>query len=319
MRRPLLPLVLALLIAGGGAALALPAARPAAAADCANFPQTGHQVCGTFLAYWQDHGGLAQQGYPVSDLFTEQSTVDGKRYQVQYFERAVFERHPENQPPNDVLLSLVGREALQSRYPGGIPSAVGAQIPAPLTGNCADFPQTGRQACGLFRTYWEANGGLAQQGYPLTGVFNEKSAVDGKTYQVQYFERAVFEYHPEQSADNQVQLSQLGRLRFAARYPNGPDTIDTEFVSLSQITVKTVPNNYVTWSLNVTNISDQPLLSVLVTIVFYDANGNQLDTSIAGATNMNPGETRPAQGLSVKGLGYARYAFKTPEVLVKPQ
>jgi hypothetical protein len=27
---------------------------------------------------------------------------------VQYFERAVFEHHPENAAPNDVLLSLLG-------------------------------------------------------------------------------------------------------------------------------------------------------------------------------------------------------------------
>ncbi|HEY8293142.1 MAG TPA: hypothetical protein VIG44_11670 [Thermomicrobiales bacterium] len=34
----------------------------AAADDCQMFPQTGFQVCGDFLAYWNGHGGLAQQG-----------------------------------------------------------------------------------------------------------------------------------------------------------------------------------------------------------------------------------------------------------------
>jgi hypothetical protein len=29
---------------------------------------------------------------------------------VQYFERARFEYHPENQPPYDVLLGLLGRQ-----------------------------------------------------------------------------------------------------------------------------------------------------------------------------------------------------------------
>ena len=33
------------------------------------------------------------------------SDLDGKSYTVQYFERAVFELHPENQPPFNVLLS----------------------------------------------------------------------------------------------------------------------------------------------------------------------------------------------------------------------
>jgi hypothetical protein len=43
-------------------------------------------------------------------------------YTVQYFERARFERHPENQAPYDVLLGLLGIEALVTRY-GGDPPA----------------------------------------------------------------------------------------------------------------------------------------------------------------------------------------------------
>jgi hypothetical protein len=35
---------------------------------------------------------------------------DGNEYQVQYFERARFELHPENEPPFNVLLGLLGRE-----------------------------------------------------------------------------------------------------------------------------------------------------------------------------------------------------------------
>src|SRR5215216_5934207 len=77
--------------------------------DCRTFPETGKTVCGKFFAYWNTHGGLAQQGYPISGEFKEVSDVDGKTYTVQYFERAVFELHPENAPPYDVLLSLLGK------------------------------------------------------------------------------------------------------------------------------------------------------------------------------------------------------------------
>src|SRR5438874_13349312 len=73
------------------------------------FPETEHSVSGKFLAYWDQHGGLAQQGYPITQEMQEPSDINGKVYTVQYFERAVFERHPENQPPYDVLLSLLGR------------------------------------------------------------------------------------------------------------------------------------------------------------------------------------------------------------------
>src|SRR5215210_1791944 len=84
---------------------------------CQAFAQTGHKVCGKFLSYWQQHGGLAQQGYPISEEFTEVSQLNGKPYLVQYFERAVFEYHPENRPPYDVLLSQLGTFQFRAKYP----------------------------------------------------------------------------------------------------------------------------------------------------------------------------------------------------------
>jgi hypothetical protein len=74
-------------------------------------------VCGRFLQYWLRNGGLAQQGFPITDPFTERSDLDGKEYTVQYFERAVFEQHPENQPPFDVLLSQLGTFQYRVKYP----------------------------------------------------------------------------------------------------------------------------------------------------------------------------------------------------------
>ena len=91
------------------------------AGGCQTFPQTGYTVCGKFLDYWQKHGGLAQQGYPISQQFTETSSLNGKPYTVQYFERAVFELHPENQPPNDVLLSQLGTYLGKQNYTKGFP------------------------------------------------------------------------------------------------------------------------------------------------------------------------------------------------------
>ncbi|HEX8229769.1 MAG TPA: hypothetical protein VF826_10720, partial [Chloroflexia bacterium] len=81
---------------------------PGEAQSSRTFPETGKAVKGIFLEYWDKHGGLPQQGFPISDMFTEVSTLDGKPYTVQYFERAVFEYHPENQPPFNVLLSQLG-------------------------------------------------------------------------------------------------------------------------------------------------------------------------------------------------------------------
>jgi hypothetical protein len=59
---------------------------------------------------------LAQQGLPISDEFEEKSDLDGKTYKVQYFERAVFEFHPEQQPPFNVLLSQLGTFRNRAKY-----------------------------------------------------------------------------------------------------------------------------------------------------------------------------------------------------------
>ena len=179
------------------------------------FPETGKTVKGKFLTYWDTHGGLPQQGFPISDEMQEVSPTDGRTYTVQYFERAVFELHPENQPPNDVLLSLLGVFLYNQKYTtAGAPN----QVPNNEAGSQL-FPETGKRVGGRFLAYWRNNGGLAQQGFPISDEFNEVSELDGKTYKVQYFQRAVFEYHPEQTDPRfQVLLSQLGTFRYRQVY-----------------------------------------------------------------------------------------------------
>ena len=73
------------------------------------------------------------------------------------------------------------------------------------------FPQTGHTLGGGFRSYWEQYGGLFVYGYPITDEIAEKSRIDGKDYTVQYFERARFEYHPENPDKSRVLLGHLGR------------------------------------------------------------------------------------------------------------
>ena len=115
-----------LLLVGFGMAIALAgvltwetfSTQAQTATGCQTFPQTGHNVCGRFLTYWRSHGGLAQQGYPISDEFTEVSPLDGKPYRVQYFERSIFELHPENAAPYNVLLSQLGTFRYKTQYNG---------------------------------------------------------------------------------------------------------------------------------------------------------------------------------------------------------
>ena len=177
------------------------------------FPETGKTLAGLFLDYWQADGGIPQQGYPISDVMIETSDLDGKAYAVQYFERSVFEYHANNLPPYNVLLSQLGTFQYEAKYPKGAPN----QQPNNNTGSVL-FKETGKRLGGKFLEYWNAHGGLAQQGFPISDEFVEKSDLNGKPYLVQYFERAVFELHPENAPPYDVLLSQLGRLRYKARH-----------------------------------------------------------------------------------------------------
>ncbi len=102
---------------------------------CQTFTETGKQVCGRFLEYWKGSGGFAQQGLPLSNEFTEVSDLNGQPYTVQYFERAVFEKHPENAAPYDVLLSQLGTFQFKRKYPNGEPGGTTPPpAPPPVSG-----------------------------------------------------------------------------------------------------------------------------------------------------------------------------------------
>jgi len=161
------------------------------------FPETNFCAQGPFLRYWQAHGGLAINGYPISNEFLE-VLEDGNAYTVQYFERVRMEYHPMNQPPYAILLGQFGRRI----HP--------ADPPAPRIQGARYFAETGHNVRGRFLTYWQRKGGLAQFGYPLSEEFVERLE-DGQDYTVQYFERARFEYHPENRPPYDVLLGQFGR------------------------------------------------------------------------------------------------------------
>jgi hypothetical protein len=201
------------------ALLLLPSLPPPATPDAQaqtnshTFPQTGKTVRDRFLRYWVDHGATAQQGLPISEEMQERSDSDGKVYTVQYFERAVFEAHPDYELPYDVLLSLLGVFQYKQKYPNGAPGQV-----VHTSSNYRLFPETGKRVGCEFLDYWEEHGGLAQQGYPISDEFIEVSDLNGQPYRVQYFERAVFEFHPENEPQNRVLLSQLGTFRYRDKH-----------------------------------------------------------------------------------------------------
>jgi hypothetical protein len=88
---------------------------------CRFIAETGHAVCGDILDTWRANGleldgrpgtseaeSIALYGLPISS--TQVEMVAGEQRTVQWFERARFELHPENEPPYHVLLGLLGNE-----------------------------------------------------------------------------------------------------------------------------------------------------------------------------------------------------------------
>lgn len=291
---------------------------------CQFFPQTNHSVCGPFLKYWKFTGGLAQYGYPISDEFTEQNAPppagDGKLHQVQYFQRARFEYHPEYSTLYNVMLGLLGSEEYQAKYTskGIVPTPA-----PPLPGNhCQSFPQTGFSVCGSFLDYWNASGGLGLQGYPISNVILEQNASppagDGKVHRVQYFQRARFEEHLEnQPPNNQVLLGLLGSEQFAAKNLASLLPTPASITIVSGNNQAAHADSYFANSfvVKVTTANGQPVNGV--SVIFYGppiftqlvAGGIFTDTQTETAT-----ETTDAQGLATSPILLAGTITGTFEV-----
>ncbi len=116
-----------------------------------------------------------------------------------------LEFHPEHAGgPYEVQLGQFGRRIFRERLGHDADPRA-----APIAGQ-AYFSETGHNVDPRFFDYWQRNGGVDQFGYPLSEEFAEQLE-DGRTYRVQYFERARFEHHPENSAPYDIQLGQFGR------------------------------------------------------------------------------------------------------------
>jgi hypothetical protein len=84
-------------------------------------------------------------------------------------------------------------------------SPADAVQPAVAQAGCEFFDITRHNVCSPFLTWWQARGGVANFGYPLS----EATTMDGMT--VQYFERARFEHHPEFAGTVwEVELTRFG-------------------------------------------------------------------------------------------------------------
>jgi Cellulase (glycosyl hydrolase family 5) len=198
--------------------------RPAAAREICFPDQPAITAClaDPLADYWEANGGLPVFGYPLRAAQMERQSDLGTELLTQWTERARLEVHPENQPPYTILMGRLGAERLAQL--GRDPAQEGREA-GPIEG-CLWFEETGHNVCdqapGLgFNTYWSTHGlriaGLSDYarslqlfGLPLTAAQLETNS-SGVTVLTQWFERARFEWHPDQPDEYKVLLGLLGR------------------------------------------------------------------------------------------------------------
>jgi peptidoglycan-N-acetylglucosamine deacetylase len=144
------------------------------------FSPTGQYLEGDFLEFWWKYGGMPVFGYPVSPELKQ----DGMT--VQYFERAVLEMHPDNPSEWQILLRRLGADAITSEL--SVHPAF-QRFPDDESGQY--FPETGQNLRFGFLDHWKKNGGVRIFGYPLSAEYEQNDLT------IQYFERAIFEYHAD--------------------------------------------------------------------------------------------------------------------------
>lgn len=231
-RLTLLALLLlpALALLFGGLAAAQPGER------C--FPETGFCISGRIREFWEQNGGLAVFGFPISAQAPFQGP-EGRSVQAQWFERQRLELHPENARPYDVLLGRLGVDRLTQQgrdwftFPRAAPDS-GSQA------GCVFVAQTQHSVCEPFLSYYQRYGiefdrrpgfsiqeSLALFGLPISEASSELGS-DGRERVTQWFERARLEFHPELPPQFQVLGGLLGReVLDGSRVPPTPTVTPT--------------------------------------------------------------------------------------------
>jgi predicted deacylase len=153
--------------------------------------EQGIKVPAPIWRYWKAHGGMEQFGPPLAPAEHVGAITR------QFFMLAVLELHPdEADTPELVQLASLGRVAAASH----------TFIPAAEQPGVRFFPETSHTLREVFQRYWERRDGALLFGLPLSEEFDAPAA-DGQLRTVQYFERAIFAYYPE---DTSVRLEPLG-------------------------------------------------------------------------------------------------------------
>ena len=262
------------------------------------YSATGHNVSETFLEYFKANGGIDRFGYPITEGYVESNGL-----YVQYFQKARLEWHPANPDPYKILPGLLGEDLGKKQAP--IPAS---QIPATTDPNCIYFSETGHKVCNSFLKYFQANGGVDAFGYPITEYVQENGLI------VQYFQRALMEWHPAKPTGQRVVTAPLGQIYYDwagldrdRLVPVIPD--DNSLVLVTELRARASVLSAITRKGGVQTgyvyVSDQlgkPVVGAAVTLVVRFPNGSSASytlpaTGVSGTTfqSFPVGSVKPGQ------------------------
>ena len=198
-------------------------------------------------ANFRDHfdatGGMARWGLPTSEVFEETAGT-----LTQYYQRGVVDFHRRDDLGG---VWLVERRLAWDFVGGGLGGStdqgVEAQITNPNEGvvlewghKISDFDITGTDVG--FRRFFDDLGGTQSFGFPKTDAREDTGGAGmllapgvDQGWIRQYFQAAVFEYHPEAPDGFKVQLSLLGDTLRDQNYPNNTWTGLTPFQAAGEL------------------------------------------------------------------------------------
>ncbi len=174
------------------------------------YAETGHNLSGPFLDFYDTHGGSDMFGLPLTEVITD--TASG--IPVQYFERARFEMRPDAPPESAVVLSDLGTALLKEK----------PHVPFDTVAHTRSVSQTVALPGGGTRfmidreyllggplgEFWNTQGGLDLFGPPISEPMLEE--VDGKLRLVHYFKHVRLEYHTSTEGEpGGARLGMIGR------------------------------------------------------------------------------------------------------------
>ncbi|MBN2500009.1 MAG: hypothetical protein JXB38_04520 [Anaerolineales bacterium] len=163
------------------------------------FPETGHTLTGEYFTFYYSIPNPKEvYGFPITEPFYQESFG----LQVQFFEKARFEYHPEKPEGERIVLTNLGEFTHDEGAPINLTTyAGGCKI-------LSDEVDHRYPVCYSFLTFYEANGGAEQFGLPISEMEMQSG------YIMQYFERARLEWHPALPDGKKVVIGNLGEVYF---------------------------------------------------------------------------------------------------------